>query len=160
MAITLETAGPSKRKPAKKKTAKAKAAAKGRKYSPRTPQVAAIDPEDVVKLASYQCTNKDIAAFFNVTVAVLEYQFSEELARGRSQGRVALRQLQWQAARKGSPAMLIWLGKQDLGQTDEPQGGNDTGPDLTALLQTMVSATYGSTATRPTGETGEQPSPP
>jgi len=34
-------------------------------------------------------------------------------------GKIKLRQLQWKTAESGNPTMLIWLGKQMLGQTDK-----------------------------------------
>jgi len=43
-------------------------------------------------------------------------------------GRVSLRRAQFKAAHAGNPAMLIWLGKQNLGQRDQPaiEGADET----------------------------------
>jgi hypothetical protein len=39
-----------------------------------------------------------------------------------------LRQLQWQAAEKGNTSMLIFLGKQMLGQMDNPESSEASEP--------------------------------
>lgn len=39
--------------------------------------------------------------------------------QGRHEGKSSLRRLQWKAAQKGNSAMLVWLGKQMLGQKDK-----------------------------------------
>lgn len=179
MATTLGTAGPSgneqpkrpkgrppkagaKPKPAPHKAARKRAEAKGRRYSPRTPEVATVDPVDVEKLASYQCTNAEIADFVGLTEKVLVTHFQAELLRGRNRGKAGLRRLQWEAARKGNPAILIWLGKQYLGQVDEPEpgGAENDAERLTDLFRQVVAATYGGPGTPSPGTTGEQPGPP
>lgn len=43
-------------------------------------------------------------------------QFRDKMLDGR---RMKLRELQWKAADKGNAAILIWLGKQYLGQADQ-----------------------------------------
>ena len=78
-----------------------------------------IDTEQVEKLASFGCTNIEIGSFFGCSPDLLEKSYSEYLAKGRDKGRIRLRQLQWKAAEAGSHTMLIWLGKQMLGQTDK-----------------------------------------
>jgi hypothetical protein len=50
------------------------------------------------------------------------------LLKGRSQGKIRLRQLQLKAAEKGSAAILIWLGKQMLGQTDQIDNSEEDQP--------------------------------
>ena len=80
-----------------------------------------IDTEQVEKLASFGCTNIEVASFFGCSPDLLEKSYSEYLAKGRDKGRIRLRQLQWKAAEAGSHTMLIWLGKQMLGQTDKQE---------------------------------------
>ena len=80
-----------------------------------------IDTEQVEKLASFGCTNIEIGSFFGCSPDLLEKSYSEYLAKGRDKGRIRLRQLQWKAAEAGSHTMLIWLGKQMLGQTDKQE---------------------------------------
>jgi|SRR6056300_242689 hypothetical protein len=83
------------------------------------PKVYDINGEEVTKLASYGCTNKEIADFHGCSADLIEKSYSEYLIKGRSKGKIRLRQLQLKAAENGSAAILIWLGKQMLGQTDQ-----------------------------------------
>ena len=78
-----------------------------------------IDTDKVTQLASFGCTNLEIAEFFGCDESLLRKSYSEFLTKGRSTGKMRLRQLQWEAAKNGSVPMLIWLGKQILGQTDK-----------------------------------------
>lgn len=78
-----------------------------------------IDPIEVEKLAAMHCTMKEMAAFFNCSVDTLELRFPDVIAKGREKGKIKLRRLQLQAAEKGNVVMLIWLGKQILGQSDQ-----------------------------------------
>jgi len=79
----------------------------------------AIDPAQVEKLAQLHCTNEEMAFFFGCSADTLERRFAGIIAKGRSKGKMALRDYQWQAAKKGNVTMQIWLGKQLLGQKDK-----------------------------------------
>ena len=50
----------------------------------------------------------------------LRYNFSVFLTKSRSGLKRRLRAVQLDVALKGNPTMLIWLGKNLLGQTDNP----------------------------------------
>tara|TARA_Y100001963_G_C6676442_1_gene397673 strand:- start:101 stop:427 length:327 start_codon:yes stop_codon:yes gene_type:complete len=75
----------------------------------------------VEQLAQYGCTNVEIAQFFEVDESTIRKRFSENLTKGRSAGKIRLRQLQIEACERGSVPMLIWMGKQMLGQTDKAE---------------------------------------
>ena len=75
-----------------------------------------IDTSQVEKLAGLGCTNKEIGSFFGCSADLIEKSYSEFLIKGREKGKIRLRQWQLKAAEKGNVAMLIWLGKQMLGQ--------------------------------------------
>lgn len=92
------------------------------------PKVYEINGEEVEKLASYGCTNKEVADFYGCSADLIEKSYSEFLIKGRSKGKIRLRQLQLKAAEKGSAAILIWLGKQMLGQTDTIENNEDHQP--------------------------------
>ncbi len=77
-----------------------------------------IDPKEVYKLASYGCTNAEIADFCECSKDTIERRFAAELIKGRATCKIRLRSLQWKSAENGNAAMLIWLGKQELGQSD------------------------------------------
>jgi len=79
-----------------------------------------IDPETVRKLARLHCTMQEMADFFGCHRDTLHNNFSAEIAKGKAEGNISLRRKQWQiAVEKGNPVMLIWLGKQMLGQVNE-----------------------------------------
>ena len=80
-----------------------------------------IDTKQVEQLASFGCTNTEIASFFGCDESLIRKSYSEYIAKGRDSGKIRLRQYQWAAAKKGNVAMLIWLGKQLLGQTDKQE---------------------------------------
>jgi hypothetical protein len=81
-----------------------------------------INVEQVKKLAALHCTNVEIAAFFDVDEKTIRNRFSDIIAKGKENGKIRLRRMQFRLAEK-SPAMAIWLGKQLLGQveTNVPQ---------------------------------------
>tara|TARA_B100000963_G_C22277377_1_gene515584 strand:+ start:319 stop:621 length:303 start_codon:yes stop_codon:yes gene_type:complete len=81
-----------------------------------------IDTEEVQKLAKYGMTNVEIADFFGCDESLIRKSYSEYLTKGRAEMKLRLRQLQWDSAEKGSAAMLIFLGKNILGQSDIPVG--------------------------------------
>ncbi len=78
-----------------------------------------IDPEQVEKLASKLWKNTEIAAFFGCDEGTIRKRFSDILQKGREIGKTKLRDRQMQAAMDGNVTMLIWLGKQYLGQSDK-----------------------------------------
>ena len=80
-----------------------------------------VPPQEVEDLAAIGCSNVDIANWFGVTEQSIRYNFSENLIRGREQLKQTLRRAQLKLALTGNAVMLIWLGKNILGQTDSPQ---------------------------------------
>ena len=78
-----------------------------------------IDTDQVIKLAQFGCTNKEIGEFFGCSADLIEKSYSEFLTKGRSEMKMRLRQLQWKSAEKGNVTMQIFLGKNILGQQDK-----------------------------------------
>ena len=78
----------------------------------------AIDNEQLELLASYGCTNAEIAAMARISVRTLQRSYLEYVDRGRVNLAMSLRHKQTQMALEGNVAMLIWLGKQYLGQSE------------------------------------------
>ena len=78
-----------------------------------------IDHQEVEKLASYGCSNTEIAEFYGCDESLIRKSFSEYLTKGRAKGKIRLRQLQWKSAEKGNVSMQIFLGKNILGQKDK-----------------------------------------
>ena len=77
-----------------------------------------IDAEKVEMLASFGCSTVEIAKLHNCDEQTIRTRFKPEIHRGRESMKIKLRQLQWKTAEQGSNAMLIFLGKQYLGQSD------------------------------------------
>jgi hypothetical protein len=77
------------------------------------------------RAASIGCTAEEIAALLGVARATFylnlerDPEFQRIIDEARASGRATLRRLQWQRANGGSDTMLIWLGKQMLGQKDK-----------------------------------------
>jgi len=78
-----------------------------------------IDTKEVFKLASYGCTNTEIADFYGCDESLIRKSYSENLTKGRANVKIRLRKLQWQSAEKGNVVMQIFLGKNILGQQDK-----------------------------------------
>jgi hypothetical protein len=88
-----------------------------------------IDPEQVKRLARLHCTMQEMADFFGCHRDTLRDNFSAEIDKGRSEGNISLRRKQWQmAVEKGNVVMLIWLGKQMLGQRNEILESDNNAP--------------------------------
>lgn len=97
-----------------------------------------IDAEQVQKLAKFGASNVAIADFFGCSEATIRQGFFESLAKGRAERKITLHQRQYEAADSGNIAMLIWLGKQDLGQSEKIETKNETttlvSPDAQARM--------------------------
>ena len=78
-----------------------------------------INPDQVQKLAAIGCTDKEIGDIVGCSHDTLTRRFKEQLVTGRANGKASLRRKQWEIALGGNVSMLIWLGKQVLGQTDK-----------------------------------------
>ncbi len=86
-----------------------------------------IDIEQLKNLVRIQCTAEECALVLSVDADTInarlkdagEKTFSEFYKRYAEQGVVSLRRAQWKSALDGNPTMLIWMGKQILGQTDK-----------------------------------------
>lgn len=84
-----------------------------------------FDYPEVEKLASLQCTDAELATWYGCSARTItdrkknDKDFLRAYEKGREKGKLSLRRWQFQAAEKGSTAMLIWLGKQYLGQVEK-----------------------------------------
>ncbi len=89
------------------------------------------DLKQVEQLAAIACTQEEAAAVLGVARYTLsrklrQRKYREAWERGRGRGNMALRREQFEiATQKGNVTMLIWLGKQWLGQRDHPEFSDD-----------------------------------
>jgi hypothetical protein len=94
-----------------------------------------IDGDLVEKLAGIGCPNKEIAAITGCSVDTLDRHFAEVIAKGRENGKTRLRKKQIEVALAGNVTMLIFLGKNMLGQADKQE---ISGPDGSSILQSTL----------------------
>ena len=86
-----------------------------------------IDKAEFEKLCTIQCTLDEICGWFDVSKKTLEAwcrrtygdTFSTVFNQKRGIGKISLRRAQYQSAMGGNSALLIWLGRNWLGQTDK-----------------------------------------
>lgn len=75
--------------------------------------------KQVYKLAKIGATLNEIADFLSVDVNTVRRNYKAELVKGKADVRLRLRKAQLQAAIEDrQPTMLVWLGKNMLGQSD------------------------------------------
>lgn len=104
-----------------------------------------FDYNEVRKLGELQCTYMEVAAFFECSIETIKRRLAEDeefcaaYKMGLENGKMSLRRYQWRAAQKGNTSMLIWLGKQYLGQRDQPKDEDDTKEKLDRLVQAIES---------------------
>src|SRR5215469_2060874 len=84
---------------------------------------AKIDLVELEKLCGMQCTDEEIAAFFNVSTKTIERRrqvkaFNEVMERGKAKGRVSVRRNLFRLANAGNIAAAIFLSKNLLGYKD------------------------------------------
>jgi len=80
-----------------------------------------LDPAGVEKLAAIGCTDVDIAEFYGCSDRHVRGRYREALDAGRARMKRRLRIAQLKAVKQGNIAMMIWLGKQYLGQSDKQE---------------------------------------
>ena len=84
-----------------------------------------IDTELLYKLAQIHCTMKEMVDILGVSEDTLKRRFAGIIDKGKAEGKMRLRRKQIEVAMKGSAVMLIFLGKQMLGQSDTPIADED-----------------------------------
>jgi len=96
----------------------------------RGPKKIQITPEilrQIESLASIMCTDEEISSVLGISRdTYIEYkkahsEISDSTEKGKAKGRMSVRRKQHQVAMNGNATMLIWLGKQYLGQDDKQQ---------------------------------------
>jgi len=101
-----------------------------------------IDKDEVAKWARAGATQAEIAGRMGVTLRTLcrrlqEKEYRDLIPKAQAELKISLRSKQVQLALSGNPTMLIWLGKQMLGQTDQSQVQH-TGADGGAIEHRQI----------------------
>lgn len=101
-----------------------------------------IDIAQFEGLCRLQCTKAEVAGWFNCSEDTIERwcnekygeSFAAVFSKKREAGKISLRRAQWKLAEKNA-TMAIFLGKNYLGQKDEPAiAGGETNELLKSLL--------------------------
>ena len=83
-----------------------------------------VDAKQVENYAKLGCSDVDIAQMLMVSARHIKRHFAELLEKSRAERRTVIRGWQYEAAKKGNVTMMIWLGKQELGQSDKAENMN------------------------------------
>ena len=112
-----------------------------------------LGKEIITNFAAKMCTEEEIAGVLGVSVETLKTEenketFSECLKKGHEQGKASLRAAQFDCARRGNAIMLIFLGKNYLGQRDTLDVAADSEQleKLDSILSNMTRKAFGERA--------------
>lgn len=136
-------------------------------------KIASVSSDTVRALAAVQCTPEEIAQVVGTTPKRIRHAYADDIEAGRQQSCASLKRKQFEMAMAGDKTMLIWLGKQYLGQADRTENrhvlGSEAGKpkavdamtaeeiqdELARMDERRQSRTLEATATPPAGD--EQP---
>lgn len=106
--------------------------------------------KQIEDLATILCTDTEIASIMGVSVDTLQSMdnlnsFAECKEKGREKGKASLRRKQYELAMKGSGhyGMLVWLGKQYLGQREKIEASVGTDDEKMKEMQEFLKAVKG-----------------
>jgi len=95
-------------------------------YAPKKKKLIAKDV--VFQLAAIMCTNEEIGQVLGLSPTAIKQKYHKVIEQGRAEGKKSLRRSQFEKALAGDVRMLIFLGKNYLGQTDTGDQGEDNQP--------------------------------
>lgn len=78
-----------------------------------------VDTEKLKQLAAIGLTSAEMAAVLDVSIDTLERRYRKHMEKGRQMRNASVRRKQYEMAMNGNATMLVWLGKQFLGQKDK-----------------------------------------
>jgi hypothetical protein len=125
-----------------KKKAKKKTKKQSKKPSPGRP-LSEIDWAYVERMCAIHCTAVEISSVLGISDDTLSRACQREhgqkledyIELKRQKGKASLRRKQWKMATYGDKTMLVWLGKQWLGQSDKiEQRTEHTGAEVHVYL--------------------------
>jgi hypothetical protein len=91
-------------------------------------EIAKANKDLVRRLSEIHCSLAEISHITGISKGTLEKKYSSEIDQGKANGTMGLRRTQMTRAMDGDPRMLIFLGKNLLGQSENPNGGDDSTP--------------------------------
>lgn len=87
---------------------------------PRELKKLTLDSDGVRSLAAIGCTLTEMGYVLGCDPKTVSNRFSKEIKEGMGELKRSLRHYQVQKAFEGNVTMMIWLGKQYLGQSENP----------------------------------------
>ncbi len=84
-----------------------------------------IDEDLLYKLAQIHCTMKEMVDIIGVSEDTLKRRYAGIIDKGKAEGKMRLRRKQIEVAMQANPALLIFLGKSMLGQSETPVAEQD-----------------------------------
>lgn len=101
----------------------------GIEFKSKRKGIVVVSEEEVRMLASLFCPVTDMAKYFDVPLTSLKHHFQPFIDEEKEKTKQKLRAKQLEEAYNGNTTLLIWLGKQMLGQTDNgPKDEDDKQP--------------------------------
>ena len=98
-----------------------------------------VDEEKLVLLASLGLTIPECDAVLDSSHDSIQRNFKESYDHGKDKCKASLRRKQYELAMAGNPTMLVWLGKNLLGQSDKMEHtGAEGGPIQAAISVEFV----------------------
>ncbi len=107
--------------------------------------------ESVILGLSLGCTVAEVSANTGVSVSVLYANFRNVIKTGMDSFKCSLKKAQAKSALGGNPALLIWMGKQYLGQKDKREETNLPETDWETIGKTFAEAVGKISTTPPVG---------
>lgn len=87
-----------------------------------------VDPKIIWMMAELGCHDSEICDWYGISESTLKFNFSGYLTKARVQLKQKLRRAQLQAAFNGQPTMLVWLGRNILGQSENNHSTDNNAP--------------------------------
>ena len=85
--------------------------------------------DDVKEMAVVGCSDTEIADYVGCRTGALKRRFGKVLRQARAEGNKKLREAQWnKALDESNVPLLIWLGRQRLGQSQRPAPADEAQP--------------------------------
>jgi len=105
-----------------------------------------VDLGKLEALVKIQCTAEECASVIGCSVDTIDRRLKDEGFEGfadyrkkhEAEGRASLRRMQWKKAQDGDRVMLIWLGKQYLGQRDRHEVSGDSDQPVVSEIRHRV----------------------
>jgi len=102
-----------------------------------------VEPVSLNRLSAMMLTVDEMAEFYGISLSTMnrrlrKHELRQAYLSGRAHAKANLRIAQLRVAFSGNTQMLIWLGKQYLGQKNTPIGGTSAEDELPPLEEERV----------------------